>query len=69
MTQDFFPSLSDAILERRATQELIETAQALIAHGAPTVSPEAFHDWLDAPEEFALFPTDADHTSEDFSKT
>ena len=69
MTQDFFPSLSDATQERRATQELIETAQALITLGAPTMSPEAFHDWLDAPEEFALFPTGADHTNEDFSKT
>lgn len=40
-----------------ATDELITTAQALIHLGAPTVSPEAFHEWLTSPEELLGFPT------------
>lgn len=40
-----------------ATDELIATAQALISLGAPTLSPETLHEWLDSPEEFSGFPT------------
>lgn len=40
-----------------ATDELITTAQALIHLGAPTLSHEAFHEWLDSPEEVLGFPT------------
>ena len=40
-----------------ATDELITTAQALIHLGAPTVSPETLHEWLDSPEELLGFPT------------
>jgi len=40
-----------------ATDELIATAQALITLGAPTLSPETFHEWLDSPEELLGFPT------------
>ena len=40
-----------------ATDELIATAQALITLGAPTLSPETLHEWLDSPEEPSGFPT------------
>lgn len=40
-----------------ATDELIATAQALITLGAPTLSPETLHEWLDSPEELLGFPT------------
>ena len=40
-----------------ATDELIATAQALISLGAPTLSPETLHEWLDSPEELLGFPT------------
>lgn len=39
-----------------ATDELIATAQALIDLGAPTLSPEAFHEWLSSPEELLGIP-------------
>ncbi len=39
------------------TDELIATAQALIDLGAPTLSPEALHEWLESPEELLGFPT------------
>ena len=40
-----------------ATDELIATAQALITLGAPTLSPETLHEWLDSPKELLGFPT------------
>ena len=40
-----------------ATDELIATAQALITLGAPTLSPETLHEWMDSPEELLGFPT------------
>ena len=40
-----------------ATDELIATAQALITLGAPTLSPETLHEWLDSPEKLLGFPT------------
>lgn len=58
MTQAPSPALlshsSDAA--QRATHELIETAQALITQGSPSLSPAAFRQWLNSPDEYALFP-------------
>ena len=56
MLQDFPPPSAEqqALL---ATDELIATAQALITLGAPTLSPETLHEWLDSPEELLGFPT------------
>lgn len=56
MSPDLSPPPNAEQQARLATQELIATAQALINLGAPTLSPEALHEWLLSPEELTLFP-------------
>lgn len=51
------PTLNTEQKAQLATDELIATAQALITLGAPTLSPETLHEWLDSPEELSGFPT------------
>ena len=43
------------IEERLATRDLIETGLALVEHGAPTLAPDAVHDWLEADDD-RFFP-------------
>ena len=57
MSRDFPPPPSTEQQVQLATDELIATAQALITLGAPTLSPETLHEWLDSPEELLGFLT------------
>ena len=41
--------------EREATRALVETGLMLIEKGAPTISSEAIHAWMNGPED-AAFP-------------
>jgi hypothetical protein len=57
MSRDFPPPPSTEQQVQLAIDELIATAQALINLGAPTLSPETLHEWLDSPDELLGFPT------------
>ena len=48
-------AILNLVEEREATRELVETGLKLIEQGAPTISPEAIHAWMEGPED-ASFP-------------
>ena len=48
-------AIRNLVEERRATRELIETGLKLVEMGAPALSSQDFHSWLEGDED-AAFP-------------
>lgn len=48
-------AIRNLVEERRATRELIETGLKLVEMGAPSLSSQEFHSWLEGGED-AAFP-------------
>ena len=48
-------AIRNLVEERRATRKLIETGLRLVEMGAPALSSQEFHSWLDGDED-AAFP-------------
>lgn len=48
-------AIENLVEEREATRALVETGLMMIEKGAPTISAEAIHEWMNGPDD-APFP-------------